>query len=109
MATLTPPTALHGTVVPPRDFRRVSPALGQVHDRVMFKADASSPEAPFASAIVVLLRRPDWQPAWLGYSDEAGWYTASGLELGVEYVPVALDPARHFKAVAAGPVVAVAP
>ena len=83
-------------------------ALGSITDRVMFRAAPAAPEQPFANAIVWLLRLADGRPAWRGLSDAAGWYTADGLELGVEYVAVGIDAYRHFKSVAAGPVVAVA-
>ena len=41
-----------------------------------------------------------------GWSDAGGYYTATGLELGVEYIAVGIDPYRNHKATGAGPVVA---
>lgn len=88
------------------DYRHSTPTLGVIADRVMFKASASSPEAPFASGRVWLLRAADGFKAWEGYSDAQGNYRADGLELGVAYIAVAIDPWGNHKAVGAGPVVA---
>jgi hypothetical protein len=89
------------------DMRQLNPTTGVVTDRVMFKATPSSPEQPFAQGRVWLLRAFDGFKAWEGWSDAAGYYTATGLEVGVEYVAVGMDPQRNFKATGAGPVVAV--
>lgn len=89
-----------------RDFRHTNPTLGVIADRVMFRASAASPEAPFASGRVWLLRAADGFKAWEGYSDAQGYYRADGLELGVAYIAVAIDPWGNHKAVGAGPVVA---
>lgn len=92
------------------DLRHLYPTNAQVSDRVMFKATPSSPEQPFAKGRVWLLRAFDGFKAWEGWSDADGYYTATGLEVGVEYIAVGIDPARNFKATGAGPVVAqVAP
>lgn len=92
------------------DLRHLNPTDAQVSDRVMFKATPSSPEQPFAKGRVWLLRLADGFKAWEGWSDADGYYTATGLEVGVEYVAVGIDPARNFKATGAGPVIAqVAP
>ena len=79
----------------------------------MFKATPTSPEQPFANALVWVLRRSDGYLAWSGFSDENGYYTATRLENGVDYVAVGIDPrdaARippdapgMFKTVGAGP------
>ena len=79
----------------------------------MFKAAPTSPEQPFANALVWVLRRSDGYLAWSGFSDENGYYTASRLENGADYVAVGIDPrdaARIppgapglFKPVGAGP------
>ena len=96
-----------------RDFRLVGDSRGTWTDRVMFKATPTSPEQPFANALVWVLRRSDGYLAWSGFSDANGYYTASRLENGVDYVAVGIDPrdaARIppgdpglFKTVGAGP------
>ena len=90
-----------------RDFRHLLPTTGTVTDRVMFKATPSSPESPFAQGRVWLLRLADGYRAWDGWSNQAGYYTATGLELGVDYIAVGIDPLRNHKATGAGPVRAV--
>ena len=90
-----------------RDFRQLIPTTGTVTDRVMFKATPSSPESPFAQGRVWLLRLADGYRAWDGWSNQAGYYTATGLELGVDYIAVGIDPLRNHKATGAGPVRAV--
>ena len=87
-----------------RDFRHLVPTTGTVTDRVMFKATPSSPESPFAQGRVWLLRLADGYKAWEGFSNAAGYYTATGLEVGVEYIAVGIDPLRNQKATGAGPV-----
>ena len=89
-----------------QNFYTGKPASGVISDRVMFKATPSSPETPFALGRVWLLRLDDGYKAWEGWSDAAGYYTATGLELGVEYIAVGIDPYRNHKATGAGPVVA---
>lgn len=84
------------------------PSTGVISDRVMFKSSPSSPEAPFARGRVWLLRLADGRKAWEGWSDADGYYTATGLELGEEYIAVGIDPQRNHKATGAGPVVATA-
>lgn len=96
-----------------RDFRLAGDSRGTWTDRVMFKATPTSPEQPFANALVWVLRRSDGYLAWSGFSDANGYYTASRLENGVDYVAVGIDPrdaARIpsgapglFKTVGAGP------
>ena len=88
------------------DLRHLRQATGVISDRVMFKATPSSPESPFAKGRVWLLRLADGYKAWEGWSDAGGYYTATGLELGVEYIAVGIDPYRNHKATGAGPVVA---
>lgn len=101
-AGAAPVTALGRTP----DRRHHRPATGVISDRVMFKATPSSPESPFAKGRVWLLRLTDGYKAWEGWSDAGGYYTATGLELGVEYIAVGIDPYRNHKATGAGPVVA---
>ena len=96
-----------------RDFRVLGDSDGTWTDRVMFKAGAGAPEQPFAGALVWVLRRADAALAWSGFSDASGYYTATGLERGVNYVALGIDPrdaARIpagapglFKTVGAGP------
>ena len=100
-------------VVLSKDFRLAADTGGTWTDRVMFKATPTSPEQPFANALVWVLRRSDGYLAWSGFSDANGYYTASRLENGVDYVAVGIDPrdAAHippgdpglFKTVGAGP------
>jgi hypothetical protein len=107
MADLSYPVGVVGLVAGRgRDFRHDLPTHGQISDRVMYKASPSSPEAPFAKGRVWLLRLADGYKAWEGFSDAAGYYTATGLEVGVEYIAVGIDPYRDHKATGAGPVTA---
>ena len=98
------PVAPVGRTLP--DFRHTGATNGLITDRVMFKATPSSPESPFANGRIWLLRAADGYKAWEGWSDAGGYYTATGLELGVEYIAVGIDPYRNHKATGAGPVVA---
>lgn len=86
------------------DLRHLRATTGTITDRVVFKSGAS--ELPFVNGRVWLLRLADGYKAWEGWSDSAGWYTATGLELGVEYVAVGIDPYRNHRATGAGPVMA---
>lgn len=88
------------------DMRHLRQVTGVISDRVMFKAAPSNPESPFANGRIWLLRAADGYKAWEGWSDANGYYTATGLELGVEYIAVGIDPYRNHKATGAGPVVA---
>ena len=90
-----------------RDWRWPGIARGFVRERVMIKLTPSSPESPFKNGRVWLLRAIDGYRAWEGYSDDQGWYTARGLEIGVKYHAVAIDPFEEHKTTAAGPVIAV--
>ena len=83
-----------------------SDSVGIIRDRVMIKLTPSSPESPFAGGRVWLLRLVDGYKAWEGWSDAQGYYTATELEVGVEYIAVGIDPTRNHKATGAGPVVA---
>lgn len=85
----------------------VGDTSGIIRDRVMIKLTPSSPESPFANGLVWILRQPDGYKAWEGWSDAQGWYTARGLEVGVQYVAVGMDPLRQHKATGAGSVKAV--
>lgn len=100
-------SALAGLSLPStlrQDFRHNGTTTGVIADRVMFKATPSSPEAPFASGRVWLLRLADGYKAWEGWSNAGGYYTATGLELGVDYIAVGIDPFQNHKATGAGPV-----
>lgn len=88
------------------DLRHHNPTTGTISDRVMVKLTPSSPETPFANGRVWLLRLADGYKAWEGWSDASGNYAATGLELGIEYIAVGIDPYRDHKATGAGPVVA---
>jgi hypothetical protein len=88
---------------PQGDFRNIRPNTGTVSDRVVLKVNSTT-EVPFVLARVWLLRAADGYKAWEGWSDAGGYYTATGLELGVDYVVMAQDPARVHKTTAAGPV-----
>ena len=90
-----------------RDWRLIADTSGTIRDRVMVKLTPSSPESPFATGRVWLLRLTDGYKAWEGWSDAQGWYSARGLEVGVEYIAVGIDPYRDHKATGAGPVMAV--
>lgn len=107
VASYSAPIATPATGRLRQDFRQNLPTNGVVTDRVMFKATPSSPESPFAMGRVWLLRLVDGYKAWEGWSDAQGYYTATGLELGVEYIAVGIDPLRNHKATGAGPVCAV--
>lgn len=87
-----------------QDYRVVAATTGTLSDRVMYRATPTSPEAPFANGRVWLLRLADGYKAWEGRSDAQGNYTATGLEVGVEYIAVGIDPYRNYKATGAGPV-----
>ena len=91
-----------------KDWRLVADTSGTVSDRVMIKLTPSSPEAPFANGRVWLLRLADGYKAWEGFSNAQGYYTAWGLELGVAYIAVGIDPYAEHKATGAGPVIATA-
>ena len=86
------------------DIRHLRAATGTISDQVVLKSGAG--EVPFALGRVWLLRLADGYKAWEGWSDADGYYTATGLELGVEYVAVAIDPTRTHKTTGAGPVTA---
>lgn len=92
-----------------RDWRMPREATGTIanNNRVMVKPGPSSPEVPFAGARVRLHRLSDGYCAWEGLSDANGYYWPSGLEVGVEYYPVAIDLSGMHECDAAGPVVAV--
>lgn len=87
-----------------QDLRHVRSTAGTIADQVVVKAGAT--EVPFANGRVWLLRLADGYKAWEGWTDASGTYTATGLELGVEYVAVGIDPYRNQKATGAGPVMA---
>lgn len=91
-----------------QDRRQQRFTIGVITDRVMLRTGAST-EVPFALGRVWLLRLQDGWKAWEGWSDAGGYYTAEGLELGVEYIAVGIDPARNHKATGAGPVTATLP
>lgn len=88
-----------------QDLRILGSTAGTITDQVVLKSGAT--EVPFANGRVWLLRLADGRKAWEGWSDSAGNYTATGLEVGVEYIAVGIDPYRNQKATGAGPVTAV--
>lgn len=87
-----------------QDLRILRTTAGTITDQVVLKSGAT--QVPFVSGRVWLLRLADGRKAWEGWSDAAGWYTATGLEVGVEYVAMAIDPTRTHKTTGAGPVAA---
>lgn len=101
LTPLPPPLRLEQNLLHPH-----ARSVGVISDRVMFKATPTAPESPFALGRVWLLRLADGYKAWEGWSDANGYYTATGLELGVEYIAVGIDPYRTHKATGAGPVTA---
>lgn len=86
------------------DIRHVRATTATITDQVVLKSGAT--ELPFINGRVWLLRLADGYKAWEGWSDAAGYYTATGLEIGVEYVAMAIDPTRNHKTTGAGPVMA---
>ena len=72
---------------------------------VVLRVNATT-EVPFANGRVWLMRLADGFKAWEGWTDATGAYTATGLEIGVEYVALAIDPTRTHKTTGAGPVLA---
>lgn len=89
-----------------QDYRHASPTTGVIADYMMLKASPTAPEVPFARGRVWLLRAIDGYKACECWTDAQGRYTAEGLELGVAYIPVGIDPTGMHKAAAGGPVVA---
>lgn len=83
------------------DWRQVAITDGVITGQVTFKADASSPEQPFANGRVWLLRRVDGYKAVECWADAGGVYSASGLEEGCEYMVTAIDPYGTYTAVSA--------
>ena len=88
------------------DYRHATPPTGVIADYMMLKASPTATEVPFVRGRVWLLRALDGYKAWEGYTDSQGRYRAEGLELGVDYIPVGIDPTGTHKASAAGPAVA---
>lgn len=102
-------SGVHPLPLPSRlapDYRHGTPTTGRIVDYMMLKASPTAPEVPFVRGRVWLLRAADGFKAWEGYSDAQGCYRAEGLELGVAYIPVGIDPTGMHKAAAGGPVVA---
>ena len=89
-----------------QDYRHNTPTTGRIVDYMMLKASPTAPEVPFVRGRVWLLRALDGYKAWDGFTDAQGCYRADGLELGVSYIAVGIDPWGNHKAVGAGPVVA---
>lgn len=94
-------------VTVPRDLRISNPTDGFIRDRVMLKSSSTAPEVPYTNSRVYVFRLLDAYRAWTGVTDALGYYHATGLEPGVEYLALAVDLAREHKATAAGPVLAV--
>ena len=88
-----------------QDPRYIRSTTGAISDVVVLRVNATT-EVPFANGRVWLLRAADGYKAWEGWTDAAGAYTATGLEFGVEYVALAIDPTRTHKTTGAGPVLA---
>lgn len=59
---------------------------------------------PMPGARVKLMRVLGGTVDWSGVADATGRYHAEGLEVGVLYVPVAIDSRGRFECVASGPV-----
>lgn len=90
-----------------QDYRQPDAVTsGMVINSVVVVPAAGAAEQLMPGARVWLLKAQDGLKVWEGYSDAAGQYRATGLELGKSYVLVALDPAGQYKAAAAGPVIA---
>jgi hypothetical protein len=87
-------------------MRHANPTTGCIVDYMMLRPSSTSPEVPFVMGRVWLLRAIDGFKAWEGFTDASGRYSADGLELGVTYIPVGIDPTGQHKAAAAGPAVA---
>lgn len=104
-ARYTAVAAVPATASLQQDLRILRSTAGTITDQVVLKSGPT--EMPFASGRVWLLRLADGRKAWEGWSDAAGNYTATGLEIGVEYIAVGIDPYRNQKATGAGPVTAV--
>ena len=100
-AGLAPMEQLPATI---EDYRHIRAATATITDQVVLKSGAA--ETPFVLGRVWLLRLADGFKAWEGWSDANGYYTATGLEVGVDYVAVAIDPLRNHKTTGAGPVTA---
>lgn len=100
-AGLAPMEQLPATI---EDYRYIRAATATITDQVVLKSGAA--ETPFVLGRVWLLRLADGFKAWEGWSDANGYYTATGLEVGVDYVAVAIDPLRNHKTTGAGPVTA---
>lgn len=95
-----------GLVAFSRDFRMQGPTDGIIRDRVVHKSSPTAPEVPYTDSRIYVMRLTDFYRAWTGLTDALGYYTATGLEPGVAYVPVAVDLAGTEKCTAGGPVVA---
>ena len=104
-----PVTVLPKPVLGLRNWRFAADTTGAItaNNRVLAKTSSAAPEAPVAGARVRLHRLADGYCAWQGISDANGYYWPTGLEVGAAYYPVAIDLARNYECVAAGPVVAV--
>ena len=107
-----PGTLYAGTHLVPKtrrllpDYRHGAALTGRIVDYMMLRPSASAPEVPYVKGRVWLLRAIDGLKVWEGFTDQDGRYSAEGLELGVAYIPVGIDPTGQHKAAAAGPAVA---
>ena len=108
MALLTYPVALLPMPLAAVNFGLPGDTSGTIanNNRVVKRIDASGTEVPVAGARVRLHRLIDGYCAWQGTSDADGYYWPTGLEVGLEYYPVAIDLTRQFECDAAGPVLA---
>ena len=84
----------------------MQPVFGCLQSRVLLKTDQSLPSVPVRRARVWALRLRDGYKAWEGFSDDDGYYRATGLEVGELYQMTAIDLTGGFRCTAGGPVLA---
>lgn len=89
-----------------QDYRLIGDTTGVILSRVLLKTDQSLPSVPVRRARVWALRLRDGYKAWEGFSDDDGYYRATGLEVGELYQMTAIDLTGGFRCTAGGPVLA---